>query len=131
MNKPIRNATFAVLLLCFSSSYAEPNLVSKLNKIDFQIDRAHIFAVNCAVEIQTSELTPANCTKATELIKELNLKLDRVAGLNVNKNDEITQNIKLLRIKIAQIHAQLSNATLATDDDESAAYIIDPSETSN
>lgn len=131
MKKPLRNGVFAVLLLCFSTSYADPNLALKLNKINFQIDRAHIFAVNCAIEIQTSELTPANCTQATDLIKELNQKLNRVAGLNVKKNDEITQNIKLLRTKIDQVHEQLSNATLATGGDNSTSFIIDPSETSN
>ena len=69
--------------LLFSTSYATPNLVMKLNKINFQIDRAEIFAANCAVEAKESQTINFNCSQASEILKKLNRKLDQVEELNI------------------------------------------------
>ncbi|RUR06755.1 hypothetical protein [Legionella sp. km772] len=128
MKSYLSTSILSTLLLGFSTAYAAPNLVLKLNKINFQIDRAEIFAANCAVESKDTPSANFNCSQASDILKKLNQKLDKVAGLNLNNDDQITQNIKQLRNKIDLVHQELTNATLATDNTNNASLLMDPSE---
>lgn len=101
-------------LLLFSAGYAGSNLIVKLNKISFQVDRAEIFAANCVIEAKESQTINPNCSKANTILQKLNRKLDRIEALNFNSSDEIALNIKQLRTKIDQVHQELTEADVAT-----------------
>ena len=114
MRKVFGGFIFLMSLVVIYPSYAALDLNMKLNKINFQIERAKIFAANCVTEPPKPQTTNENCSQATDILQKMNQKVITLEKLNSTNNGDITDNIKQLRTKMDQLTQEITDANFMT-----------------
>ena len=105
-----------VLLCCLGATVYANNTAVKFNKVIMQLDRAEIFAANCAMDSKADKKIHANCIQANIMLQQVKEKLDRIA--NQSTTDDIAENINRLKAKISKTNEHLTEAKVVTGDYE-------------
>jgi tRNA nucleotidyltransferase/poly(A) polymerase len=125
MGKIARQLIFGLVFIFNINAYAD-SFVVKLSKLSLEVDKAEIYAANCAIDAKESKTINESCATTNDLLLSLTQRFTLLINKNPSSvNDEKTAaRIKEIKATLENANNHLTEAKIVTDDYQWTSSVV-------